>query len=83
MTLWEVERTKENENTVEVRQGRRAGTGMVYGQPIAQGSRCKKAAELLQQFTGPPRFGKYSLIRLQCNRVASETQEKLLGGNAI
>ena len=23
---------------------------------------CKKTAELLQQFSGPPRFGKHSLI---------------------
>lgn len=48
---------------------------MVHGQSKAQDSqRKRKAAELLQQFNGPPRFGKHSLIWLQSNRVASETQ---------
>ena len=37
----------------------------------------KKTAELLQQFTGPPRFGKHSLIYVQSNRETSETQENL------
>ena len=35
----------------------------------------KKTAELLQQFNGPPRFGKHSLIYVQSNRETSETQE--------
>ena len=35
----------------------------------------KKTAELLQQFSGPPRFGKRSLICIQSNRGTSETQE--------
>ena len=34
-------------------------------------------AELLQQFKGPPRFGKHSLIYVQSNRETSETQENL------
>ena len=34
----------------------------------------KKTAELLQQFNGPPRFGKHSLIYVQSNRETSETQ---------
>ena len=62
MTLEAAERTKVEENAVEVKQGRRAGTGMVYGQSKPQDSRYKKAAELLQQLSGPPRFGKHSLI---------------------
>lgn len=36
---------------------------MVHGQSKAQDSqRKRKAAELLQQSNGPPRFGKHSLI---------------------
>ena len=56
-----VERAKVEENAVGVKQGHRAGTGTVHGQPKANG-RGKKAAELLQQFNGPPHFGKHSLI---------------------
>lgn len=37
----------------------------------------KKTAELLQQFNGPPRFGKHSLIYVQSNRGTSETQANL------
>ena len=59
--LGTAERAKAEENAVEVKQGHRAGTGMVHGQAKANGRR-KKAAELLQQFNGPPRFGKHSLI---------------------
>ena len=61
-----VERTKADENAVQVKQGRRAGTGMVYGQTQKDRKEkdrpCKKTAELLQQFSGLPRFGKHSLI---------------------
>ena len=39
---------------------------MVYGQTQKDRKEkdrpCKKTAELLQQFSGPPRFGKHSLI---------------------
>ena len=49
------------ENAVRVKQGSRVGTGMVHGQTQQA---IKKAAELLQQFNGPPRFGKHSLIRV-------------------
>lgn len=49
---------------------------MVHGQAKSQDNRGKKAAELLQQLSGPPRFGKHSLIWKQSTRVASETQEK-------
>ena len=55
------EHAKVEENAVRVKQGSRAGTGMVYGQTQQA---IKKAAELLQQFNGPPRFGKHSLIRV-------------------
>ena len=37
----------------------------------------KKTAELPQQFSGAPRFGKHSLICAQFNRETSETQEDL------
>jgi len=51
---------------VLVKQGRRAGTGMVYGQTQKDRKEkdrpCKKTAELLQQFSALPRFGKHSLI---------------------
>lgn len=53
---------------------------MVHGQSNAQDSQRKKAAELLQQFNDPPRFGKHNLIWLQSNRVTSETQEVFSGG---
>ena len=56
------ERAKVEENAVEVKQGHRAETGMVHGQLKSQSSRYKIAAELLQQFSGLPRFGKHSLI---------------------
>ena len=41
------ERTKADENAVQVKQGRRAGTGMVYGRKAKKGGRsihrsCKK-----------------------------------------
>ena len=36
----------------------------------------KKAVELLQQFNGPPRFGKHSSICVQSIRETSETQEQ-------
>ena len=58
------ERTKVDENAVQVKQGRRAGTGMVCGREQRKGGRSihrsykKKAAELLQQLSGTPRFGK-------------------------
>ena len=38
----------------------------------------KKAAKLLQQFSGLPRFGKRSLICIQSNRETSETQDFFL-----
>ncbi len=60
--LGAAERAKVEENAVGVKQGHRAGTGMVHGQSKSQDSQCKKAAELLQQLSGPPRFGKHSLI---------------------
>lgn len=44
---------------------------MVHGQTQQV---IKKTAELLQQFNGPPRFGKHSLIYVQSNRGTSETQ---------
>lgn len=47
---------------------------MVYGQTQAKDSHRKKTAELLQQFSGLPRFGKRSLICIQSNRETSETQ---------
>ena len=62
MTLEIAEHTRGEGNAVEVKQGRRAGTGMVHGHLKSQSSRYKKAAELLQQLSGPPRFGKHSLI---------------------
>ena len=60
--LGTAERAKVEENAVGVKQGHRAGTGTVHGQSKPQDSRYKKAAELLQQLSGPPRFGKHSLI---------------------
>ena len=59
------------ENAVRVKQGRRAGTGMVMA-----GQKQKKTAELLQQFNGPLRFGKHSPICVQFIRETSETQEQ-------
>ena len=50
---------------------------MVHGQTQQA---IKKAAELLQQFNGPPRFGKHSLIYVQSNRGTSETQANLFSG---
>ena len=38
----------------------------------------KKTAELLQQFNGPPRFGKHSLFCVQSIRETSESQEIFL-----
>ena len=35
---------------------------MVHGQKQAKDSHLKKTAKLLQQFSGPPRFGKHSQI---------------------
>ena len=57
------ERAKADENAVRVKQGRRAGTGMVHGRKEKKGGiyivpAKKKTAELLQQFSGTPRFGK-------------------------
>ena len=40
------------------------------------GQKQKKTAELLQQFNGPPRFGKHSPICVQSIRETSETQEQ-------
>ena len=50
------------------------------------GQKQKKTAELLQQFNGPPRFGKHSPNCVQSIRETSETQEqffsalKMIGG---
>ena len=58
------ERARVDENAVQVNQDRRAGTGMVCGREQRKGGRSihrsykKKAAELLQQLSGTPRFGK-------------------------
>ena len=68
------EHAKVEENAVCVNQGSRAGTGMVHGRTQQV---IKKTAELLQQFNGPPRFGKHSLIYVQSNRETSETQANL------
>ena len=68
------EHARVEENAVCVNQGSRAGTGMVHGRTQQV---IKKTAELLQQFNGPPRFGKHSLIYVQSNRETSETQENL------
>ena len=46
---------------------------MVHGQTQQV---IKKTAELLQQFNGPPRFGKHSPICVQFIRETSETQEQ-------
>ena len=40
------------------------------------GQKQKKTVELLQQFNGPPRFGKHSLFCVQSIRETSETQEQ-------
>ena len=60
-----VERAKVDENAVQVSQGRRAGTGMVRGRKAKKRGKevyivptKKKTAELLQQLSGTPRFGK-------------------------
>jgi len=53
-----------SENAVQVKQGRRAGTGTVRGREQRKGEETyivptkKKAAELRQQSGGTPRFGK-------------------------
>ena len=49
-----VERARADENAVQVKQGRRAGTGMEHGNR-------KKTVRLLQQSDGAPRFGKHGL----------------------
>ena len=63
-----VERTKADENAVQVKQGRRAGTGTVRGRrSLRKGESVsivpakRKTAELLQQSSGAPRFGKRRL----------------------
>ena len=63
-----VERTKADENAVRVKQGRRAGTGTVRGRrslrkgvSVSIGPTKRKTAELLQQSSGVPRFGKRRL----------------------
>ena len=63
-----VERTKADENAVQVKQGRRAGTGTVRGREQRKGGDETyivptkwKTAELLQQSSGVPRFGKRRL----------------------
>jgi len=61
-----VERTG-SENAVQVKQGRRAGTGTVRGGEQRKGEETyivptkRKTAELLQQSSGVPRFGKRRL----------------------
>ena len=63
-----VERARADENAVQVKQGRRAGTGTVRGtKPLWKGGEAsivptkRKTAELLQQSSGVPRFGKRRL----------------------
>ena len=63
-----VERTKAEKNAVQVKQGRGAGTGTVRGtKPLWKGGEAsivptkRKTAELLQQSSGAPRFGKRRL----------------------
>ena len=63
-----VERARADENAVQVKQGRRAGTGTVCGtKPLWKGGETsivptkRKTAELLQQSSGVPRFGKRRL----------------------
>ena len=59
-----VERARADENAVQVKQGRRAGTGTVRGREQRKGEETyivptkRKAAELRQQSGGTPRFGK-------------------------
>jgi len=56
-----------SENAVQVKQGRRAGTGTVRGREQRKGEETyivptkRKTAELLQQSSGAPRFGKRRL----------------------
>ena len=58
---------KTDENAVQVKQGRRAGTGTVCGREQRKGEETyivptkRKTAELLQQSSGAPRFGKRRL----------------------
>ena len=63
-----VERARADENAVRVKQGRRAGTGTVRGRrSLRKGGTVsiipakRKTAELLQQSSGAPRFGKRRL----------------------
>ena len=64
-----VERARADENAVQVKQGRRAGTGTVRGRrSLRKGGGSisivptkRKTAELLQQSSGVPRFGKRRL----------------------
>jgi len=64
-----VERARADENAVQVKQGRRAGTGTVRGRrSLRKGGGSisivptkRKTAELLQQSSGAPRFGKRRL----------------------
>ena len=65
-----------NANVVRVKQGHRAGTGMVMARHKQKTVIVKKAAELLQQFNGLLRFGKHSPICVQFIRETSETQEQ-------
>ena len=62
------ERAKVEENAVQVKQGRRAGTGTVHGRrTLRKGGSVsivpakRKTAELLQQLSGALRFGKRRL----------------------
>jgi len=57
-----------SENAVQVKQGRRAGTGTVRGRRSLRKGKSvsivpakRKTAELLQQSSGAPRFGKRKL----------------------
>ena len=62
-----VERARAVENAVQVKQGRRAGTGTVRGREQRKGEETyivptkRETAELLQQSSGVPRFGKRRL----------------------
>ena len=62
------EHTKAEKNAVQVKQGHRAGTGTVHGRrSLRKGGSVsivpakRKTAELLQQSSGVPRFGKRRL----------------------
>ena len=62
-----------------VKQGHRVGTGMAHGRNVTEGSderEKNEAAELLQQLSGTPRFGKRRLhLRASLTEKASETQD--------